>query len=158
MIVDTLENLQQYAALNPLIGVVVDYLHHHDLAAMEPGIHPIQGDQVYVNVQMAPAKERDEARFETHRRMIDIQIPISDAEEHGWCPRVALPAADYDAQTDMTLHDPQAPATPGSVAQMYYTLQPGQFAMYLPQDGHAPAITAQDMKKAIFKVAVHPTI
>ena len=152
MIVDTLEHLDRYTGLNPRFALVVDFLRKNDLSQLQPGIHPIDGDDVFVNVQDAPVKTRQEARFETHRRMIDIQVPISAAEEHGWAPLEALPAAEYNEEVDMTFHDPVPPATPDSVAQTYYTLCPGQFAIYFPTDGHAPAITTKALRKAIFKV------
>ena len=152
MIVDTLDRLDRYTGLNPRFALVVDFLRKNDLSQLQPGIHPIDGDDVYVNIQNAPAKTRQEARFETHRRMIDIQVPISASEEHGWAPLEALPVSEYDEKVDMTFHDPVPPATPDSVAQTYFTLCPGQFAIYFPTDGHAPAITTKALRKAIFKV------
>ena len=38
-------------------------------------------------------------------------------------------------------------------AQTYVTVEPGQFAIFFPQDGHAPCIIdAPEIKKAIFKI------
>ena len=152
MIVDSIENLERYAVLNPRFTAVVEFLRKNDLSSLAAGKHEIQGDEVFVNVQDAPVKTREEARFETHREMIDIQVPVSGIEEHGWCPLADLPAAEYDAAIDMTLHDPAAPAPISSLASTYFVLRPGQFAIYFPTDGHAPAITATTLRKAIFKV------
>ena len=152
MIVDSIEQLERYAVLNPRFAAVAEFLRANDLSTMAAGKHEIQGDEIFVNIQDAPVKTREEARFETHRNMIDIQVPVSGTEEHGWCPRADLPVADYDATIDMTLHDPQAPATIPSLASTYFTLRPGQFAIYFPTDGHAPAITTTTLRKAIFKV------
>lgn len=152
MIVDTLDRLDRYTGLNPRFKIVVDFLRKNDLSQLQQGIHNIDGDDVYVNIQNAPVKTRQQARFESHRRMIDIQIPISASEEHGWAPLEALPAAEYNEEVDMTFHDPVPAATPESVAQTYFTLCPGQFAIYFPTDGHAPAITNKELRKAIFKV------
>lgn len=152
MIIDRIENLQHYAALNPLFAKVAEFISCHDLAAMPAGIHKIQGNDLFVNIQDAPVKTRQQARFESHRRMIDIQIPVTGKEEHGWTPMTDLPHADYDEAADMSLHDPLPPATPDSVASTYFMLHPGQFAIYFPKDGHAPAITQVPLRKAIFKV------
>ena len=35
MVVDTLENLEKYASLNPLFAQAIDFLKSHDLQAME---------------------------------------------------------------------------------------------------------------------------
>ena len=152
MIVDSIENLERYAVLNPRFTAVVEFIRKNDLSSLAAGKHEIQGNEVFVNVQDAPVKTREEARFETHREMIDIQVPVSGTEEHGWCPLADLPAAEYDAAIDMTLHDPAAPAPISSLASTYFVLRPGQFAIYFPPDGHAPAITTTTLRKAIFKV------
>ena len=152
MIVDSIENLERYAVLNPRFTAVVEFIRKNDLSSLAAGKHEIQGDEVFVNVQDAPVKTREEARFETHREMIDIQVPVSGIEEHGWCPLADLPAAEYDAAIDMTLHDPAVPAPISSLASTYFVLRPGQFAIYFPTDGHAPAITTTTLRKAIFKV------
>jgi YhcH/YjgK/YiaL family protein len=152
MIVDSIDQLGRYSELNPQFAAVAEFLRTHDLATMPSGIHHIQGDDLFVNIQDAPAKTREQARFETHRRMIDIQVPVSGDEEHGWCPAELLPKAEYDEAADMSLHDPVAPATNPSLATTYFTLRPGQFAIYFPSDGHAPAVTPTGLRKAIFKV------
>ena len=152
MIIDSIENLRHYAAINPLFATVADFLNGHDLATMEAGIHKIQGDDLYVNVQDAPAKTRQEARFESHRRMIDIQIPVSATEEYGWAPLDQLPKAPYDEAVDMAFHDPLASGNPEELAQLYFTLRPGLFAIFFPNDGHQPAINGTTLRKAIFKV------
>ena len=152
MIIDDLKQFDRYVGLNPLFAAVADFLRATDLATLPTGITHIQGDDLYINVQEAPVKSRQEARFETHRRMIDIQIPISGDEEHGWAPATLLPQAPYNAETDMTLHDPAAPQTPEDIATTYFTLRRGQFAIYFPSDGHAPAVTTTGLRKVIIKV------
>lgn len=154
MIIDELKAFERYLDLNPLFPAVAEFLSKTDLSTLPTGITKIQGDDLFVNIQEAPVKSRTQARFETHRRMIDIQIPISAAEVHGWAPASQLPAAPYNAESDMTLHDPEAPKTPVDIATTYFTLCPGQFAIYFPTDGHAPAITDIPLRKAIFKVRV----
>ena len=152
MIIDSIENLGRYASLNPRFATVAEFLRENDLSKLTVGKHTIQGDDIFVNIQDAPVKSRLQARFETHCNMVDIQIPISAEEDHGWTPRKDLPEAAYDAAKDMTLHDPADNASPETLASTYFTLRPGQFAIYFPTDGHAPAVTPTGLRKAIFKV------
>ena len=154
MIIDDIQAFDRYLGLNPLFSVVADFLRTTDLNSLPTGITKIKGDDVFINVQQAPAKTRKEARFETHRRMVDIQVPFNDSEEYGWAPASSLPEAPYDEAIDMTLHDPAAPKTPEDVATTYFKLHPGQFAIFFPEDGHAPAITPTGLRKAIIKVKV----
>jgi YhcH/YjgK/YiaL family protein len=152
MIIDSIQAFDRYVGLNPLFPAVAEFLRTTDLNSLPTGITKIQGDDLFINVQEAPVKTRKQARFETHRRMIDIQVPFDGSEEYGWAPASSLPKADYDAAIDMTLHDPAAPKTPEDVATTYFMLHPGQFAIFFPEDGHAPAITPTGLRKAIIKV------
>ena len=146
MIIDTLENLKNYAAVNPLFPKVVEWLKDNDLETIEPGKYEIEGKDLFVNIQNAKGKTPDEAVIETHVKMIDIQIPITDAETYGYTARRELPPGEYNAEKDIT-------KLPGLASDSYVTCRPGMFAVFFPQDGHAPCIAATpELKKAIFKV------
>ena len=78
--------------------------------------------------------------------MIDIQIPLSGNETYGYTPRRYLPEGEYNKAKDIT----KLPDTP---ADDYVTCRPGMFAIFFPQDGHAPCISEEEgIRKAIFKV------
>ena len=146
MIIDKLENLKKYASVNPLFPKVVEFLEQNDLNSLETGKHEIVGKDLFVNIQMAKGRTPAEATIETHDKMIDIQIPITAAETFGYTQRDALPAAEYNAEKDIT-------KIPGVAADSYVTCQPGMMAIFFPEDGHAPCIAGvPELKKAIFKV------
>jgi YhcH/YjgK/YiaL family protein len=146
MIIDKLENLKNYASLNPLFPKVVDFLQQNDLNALEPGKHEIEGKDLFVNIQMAKGRTPAEAVIETHNKMIDIQIPLSDIETFGYTQRDQLPEAEYNAEKDIT-------KIPDLPADSYITCTPGMFVIFFPQDGHAPCIAGvPELKKAIFKI------
>ena len=146
MIIDTIENLGKYVALNPLFADVIEFLKNNNLQAMEEGKYPIKDDSLFVNVQVAKQRTKESAFIETHIEMVDIQIPISCAETYGYSPLCDLPEFEYDAEMDMTKYGDTKPQT-------YVTIKPGQFVIFFPQDGHAPCIIdEQEIKKVIFKV------
>lgn len=146
MIIDTLDNFGKYAAINPLFKDVEEFLAKNDLNALEPGKHPIKGSDLFVNITTANGKTPEEAVLETHKRMIDIQIPLSTAETYGYTPLCNLPSAEYNADKDIT-------KIPNLASESYVTCNPGMFAIFFPQDGHAPCIApGKEIKKAIFKV------
>ena len=146
MIVDTIENLGKYVALNPLFADVVEFLKNHDLQSMEPGKYPIKDKDLFLNLQVAKGRTTETAFLETHIEMIDIQIPISGAETFGYTPLEDLPDFEYNAEKDITKYGDTKPQT-------YVTVKPGQMAIFFPEDGHAPCIVDKpEIKKAIFKV------
>ena len=93
MIIDTLENLGKYISLNPLFKDVVDFINSNDLNSLEAGKHYINGSDLFVNIQLAKGKTKDTALLETHKKMIDIQIPLSTSETFGYTPLCDLPLA-----------------------------------------------------------------
>ena len=146
MIIDTLDNLEKYAALNPLFSKVVEFLKANDLSKMADGKYEIEGKDLFVNITTTKGKTPDEAFIETHNKMIDIQIPITAAETYGYTQRELLPDVEYNAEKDIT-------KIPDLAADSYVTCQPGMMAIFFPQDGHAPCIAGvPEFKKAIFKV------
>ena len=148
MIIDKLENLKLYASLNHLFPKVLEFLQQHDLNTLEEGKHEIVGKDLFVNIQVAKGKTPEAAVIETHDKMIDIQIPISAPETYGYTQRDQLPKETYNAEKDIT-------KIPDLAADSYVTCLPGMFAIFFPQDGHAPCIAGvPEIKKAIFKVSV----
>ena len=146
MIIDTLDNLAKYEAINPLFKDVVEFIRKNDLAAMEPGKYPIKDKDLFVNITTAKGKAPDEAVLETHINMIDIQIPLDAPETFGYTPLCRLPETPYNVEKDITKY-------PDLMAESFIDCQPGMFAIFFPQDGHAPCISmAPEIKKAIFKV------
>ena len=145
MVIDTLDNLEKYVSLNPLFRDVVDFIKSNDLNALETGKHEIKGSDLFVNIQNAKGKSKENAVLETHKQMIDIQIPLSSDETYGYTPLCGLPEAEYNEAKDITKYE--------GAADTYVTCKPGEFAIFFPQDGHAPCITdAEEIRKAIFKV------
>ncbi len=145
MILDTIDNFSKYEALNPLFKAVAQYLKETDLAAQPAGKVELQGKDLFVNFSRAKGKTQAEARLESHDVMLDIQIPLSGPETMGYTPRRDLPAVPYDAANDISFYEGEA--------EQYVTVHPGEFAIFFPQDGHAPCISdAAIIQKVIVKV------
>ena len=144
MILDTLDNLEIYASLNPLFGKAIEYLKNTDLNALEVGKVKLQGDDLIVNISEVEPKEKEDAKLETHIKYIDIQIPLSGDEIMGYTAKNDLPDAEYDAEKDVTFYE--------GLADTYVNVKKGMFTIFFPQDGHAPAITKVGLKKIIVKI------
>ena len=145
MIIDKIVNLRCYEDVNPLFKDVADFIEANDLNALPAGKHEIKGADLFVNVTTAKGKAPEEAVMETHKRMIDIQIPLSAPETFGYTPLGSLPSAEYNEAKDITKYE--------GLAETYFTLTPGEFAIFFPQDGHAPCVSDNaSIRKAIFKV------
>lgn len=146
MVIDTLDNFGKYVSLNPLFKKVAEFIGKNDLKSLAAGKYEIDGKDLFVNITSANGKDPSMAVLETHIKMVDIQIPFNTAETYGYTPLCMLPEAEYNAEKDITKYADLA-------AQSYVTCEPGMFAIFFPQDGHAPCISTEpQIKKVIFKV------
>lgn len=148
MIIDSLENADKYASLNPLFAKAFAYLHSVDLATLETGRFNIDGDDL---VAIVAAKNgmtiaESTAFFECHNAHIDIQVCISGKESFGWKPRAAcvLPRGEYSVEKDVLFYE-DAP-------DMFFGLTGNQFVIFYPDDVHAPMIGEGWIKKIVIKV------
>ena len=145
MIIDALSNLKLYVGLNPLFNEVIEFIKNNNLADFQPGIVNIKGEDVFANFSETNLKTKEEAKLETHNKMVDIQVPITTKETMGFIARQSLNEETYDDKKDVTFYE-QQPST-------YVDVNPGEFAIFFPQDGHAPCIgPTGKIKKVIFKV------
>ena len=63
----------------------------------------------------------------------------------GYTPATALPEGEYNEEKDITKF-----AIP---SDSYIDIKPGMFAIFFPQDGHAPCISSEEeIKKIVVKV------
>lgn len=128
------------------------FLRTADLAALPLGNTPIDGDEVFANVQAYTTLPDGEAPFESHNAYFDLQYVVEGEECFGYAPRaLCTPSMDYDAARDLTFYE--EPAQSGSVV-----LKAGDFAIVPPEDAHAPrrrtAAGPVAVKKIVVKVKV----
>ena len=86
MVIDKLENIEKYVSLNPLFAQAVKFLKSRDLNTLELGKTELKGKDLLVNVTETKPKTKEQARLETHRDFIDIQIPLSVTVIMGYTP------------------------------------------------------------------------
>jgi len=146
MVLDVLDNFGKYAALNPYFSLVDAFMRTHQLEELALGTYNIKGEDVVLKVEMAIGKSQSEAILESHRQMIDIQIPLQQPETFGLSALTSLPAVPYSSEEDISFY-------PEAAAQNYITCPLGAFMIFFPEDAHAPCIAPNaSSKKAIFKV------
>ena len=148
MILDRLEQAARYTAVHPLLSAGFDFLAKSDLADLPPGRHEINGSRVYALMGHDAGRGQAGARLEVHRRYIDIQVSLDGREQIGWrplseCRELAEP---YDAGRDIAFFaDPPA---------AWFPLECGQFAVFFPDDAHAPLAATGSLHKVVIKVEV----
>jgi YhcH/YjgK/YiaL family protein len=146
MILDSLVNAKRYESLNPRFKQAFDFLQSTDLVQLPLGKIDLDGKNLFANVMEIDGKTPDVARMETHNDYIDIQVPVIGTETMGWIAanRLQQVTAEYNTEKDITFFaDP---------ATNFVRVQPFEFAVFFPEDGHQPGIAEGKIKKVIVKV------
>lgn len=133
MIYGHLSALDGYAPLlaNPNWKYAFEWLRQLP-AEPEPGIRPLRGEDIYVNVHGYTTLGREECRYESHRRYVDLQYCVSGGELIDWQLASSLtPAGLYDEEKDLQFYEAGHSLT---ALQMV----PGSFAIFYPSDAHRP--------------------
>ncbi|MDR2920495.1 MAG: YhcH/YjgK/YiaL family protein [Tannerella sp.] len=148
MIVDSLQNSERIECIHPLFKKAFDYVKTTDFSQVADGKVETDDPRLFFSIVNLRGKDPQDATLETHQKYIDIQFPIVGVESIGWKAgeELMIISEVYNEEKDVTFyHD--FPTT-------YTKLYPGQFAIYFPEDAHAPGIGQGDIRKVIAKVAV----
>lgn len=149
MIVDTIQNAPKYFTVHPLFEKAFAFITQTDLANAPDGKSDISdGLKAIFSNKPGVTTEASVAKFECHDNNIDIQLCISGVETIGWKPREKCnnKNGDYNPEKDVQLYNEQP--------DMYFQLTDGQFAIFFPEDVHAPMIGEGNIKKLVIKVKI----
>jgi len=149
MIIDTIKNASKYFSAHPLFAKAFEYISNTDLTNATDGKADIsEGLKAIFSNAPGKTKEASCAKFECHNKNIDIQLCINGLETIGWKPRekCITPNGDYNAEKDVQFYND----TPDT----FFQLTNGQFAIFFPEDVHAPMIGEGQIKKLVIKVKI----
>ena len=103
-------------------------------------------DGAFYLVQECKGRPREGAKFESHKRYIDVQYIVSGEEDMEVADLDRLTLTDeYDEAGDYMLHD-------GAGARLHFGV--GDFAVYFPTDGHMPSLGDGVTRKVVIKIPV----
>jgi biofilm protein TabA len=146
MILDTLQNAGLYESIHPRFKQAFDYLRNTDLLTLPLGKVELDGKNLFANVVKTTGKTAETAKLETHNLYIDIQVPVTAAETMGWIAGNKLKNVtdSYNSEKDITFF--------ADKATNFINVQPSEFVVFFPEDGHQPEISDDQHKKIIIKV------
>jgi len=147
MIIDTISNASKYFKVHPLFEKAFEYINNTDLINMSDGKYEIDADLKAIFSNKNGMEEAESiAKFECHNKHIDIQLCINGTEKLGWKPRekCTVDKGGYNEEKDVQFYSDEP--------DMYFQLTDGQFAIFFPEDVHAPMIGNGPIKKLVIKV------
>ena len=138
-VIDTIRNLGKYADISANFAKAIAFLQGHDLAALPPGRHEVDGDNAWVNAAEAELTPLDAKKPEVHRAYFDIQIPLDGEETYGLAKFDPSAPGSFDEAKDIGFYDQPVEAV---------TVKPGEFAIFWPNAcAHAPGCSLSGPRK-----------
>jgi YhcH/YjgK/YiaL family protein len=127
------------------------FLKNSDLTALEVKRHELDGTNLYAPVSEYITKNEEDARYEAHRKYIDLQYVISGREMIGITPVTDMREMlqEYNDSTDIQFF------TVNNIKN--YKADPGRFFIFFPGDAHRPNLkegTNSPVKKIVVKLKV----
>jgi len=108
----------------------------------------LEGNKLIALISKKIGKQPNEAKLEVHRKYIDIQFVLAGIDTMGWKPardcRDVL--APYDEEKDIGFFADEP--------SMWCPVHAGAFAIFFPEDAHAPMVSNDEIYKIILKIAV----
>lgn len=146
MIFDRIENAGRYFGISRNLDQALTVLLHTDLAELSDGRHPINGENVFMNVMEAVTAPECDRAYEYHIQYYDIQTDIAGKEDVLFGTSFLKMTVPYREDIGFGIC--------GCGARVH--LEPGWFVVCEPGEPHLPGVAAaeggQRIRKAVIKV------
>ena len=136
-----------YHTNKKLWDAAFSFLKNQNLDTIKPGKYPILGEQVFASITEAASKNKEDVKWESHKKYIDLQYIIKGKEIIG--------VADVSKATVTKPYE--VDAMNYTADGTYYTTDAGTFFLFFPNDAHRPTIKAEGydiVKKIVIKIQV----
>lgn len=148
MIIDTLANSEKYYPVHKNLQQAFDAIKNALNKDMPVGKYEIEGKDLFISVQEYNTKLEENARFEAHRKYIDIQYIVSGEEvvEVTDLAKTSV-TTEYNEEKDVEFYSAKGRVWRGS-------LTAGEYGIFFPNDVHRPAIAVDGVPAPVKKILV----
>lgn len=121
----------------------------------DPGKYPLESD-MYADVQSTATQARENGRFESHEKFVDVQFCYEGGEVIEYAPASTLePLTEYNPDKDVRHY--RVPSAP----QTALRLIAGSFAVFFPGDAHLPKVSNglhANVRKVVVKIPIEQLV
>ena len=147
MLVSSMKNYKNILNFFPQLDIVFDYINNNVNVKTADGKYNIT-KEIYAVIQTCQPKPKKEQVLEKHKKYIDLQLVLSGKEKIGWkfFDKKFKVLKRYNTKNDISFYS-NKPDT-------FINLKKGDFAIFFPEDTHAPLCCDKAVKKCIVKIPV----
>jgi YhcH/YjgK/YiaL family protein len=148
LILDKIGSAENYIKLHPAFPKAFHFLRTVNIHSLTTDRIEIAGDLLYASNLVTNVGGDKECRLEVHRKYIDIHYVLSGVDRIGWKWRndCSDSIGMYDNDKDILFYSDKP--------DNWIELRPGAFAVFYPEDAHAPLAGSGELHKLIVKIAV----
>ena len=122
------------------------FLKSSDLKNLPLGKQELDGENLFISVSEYLSKDKEQTRYESHKKYIDLQHVISGKEMMGLTTAENAKISEpYNEEKDIMFYDYEG----GS----YILATPSNFLVFFPEDVHRPSIK-DDQNETVKKIVV----
>lgn len=151
MIFAKISDAADYRGISPLLDKALDYLNEDFLGSVGTESTHMDGDRLYATLNVFDTLPEEETFFESHKRYLDIHVPLSGVERMDIAhpEDLDLNEAKGNEANDFYVYDGDARA------KQTVILKPGTFLVAFPSDAHRVKMQAGEksaVNKVVFKI------
>lgn len=147
MLVSSIKNYQEILKFFPQLDIVFDFIKNKVSYDMkDTRIELANG--IYAVIQTCQPKPKKEQVLEKHKKYVDLQFVISGKEKIGWkyFDDNFKVLKEYNSGNDIAFYS--------DIPDTFINLNEGEFAIFFPEDTHAPLCYNDTVKKCIVKIPI----
>lgn len=149
MVFGNVQDLEAFSWLESQVLKCFDYAKENDLISYKKGSHPIEGEDLFVNIVEYETTTPENRFWEAHRQYLDLHFMLRGPEQ------IDVNFIQNMEQKEFVEKDDFLPleGEPNS----HVVLNAGDFLLCYPADAHRTAVQVgapATIKKAIFKIRI----
>ena len=147
MLLSSIKNYKNVLKFFPQLDVVFDFITKNVSVKTADGKYDIT-KEIFATVQTCEPKPKKERVLEKHKKYVDLQYVVSGKDVIGWkfFDKKFKVLKKYDSKKDIAFYC--------NAFDTFIDLKKGDFAIFFPEDTHAPLCCEKTVKKCIVKIPV----
>lgn len=148
MIIDKIENCELYYGVHKNFEKAFAFIKKAVAENLPVGKYELDGKELYASIQEYNTKEEQAARFEGHRKYIDIQYIALGAE--------AVEALDIDKTQSVTDYNEEKDVEFFQTDEKVWkgVWMSGEYGIFMPNDIHRPGMRIDGVSAPVKKILV----
>ena len=143
MIADILKNKNLYKSISPRIEKALEYIASTDFLKIEAGKYELDGANLFVLIQEYDTLQREQCKWESHQKYIDIQYLAEGIEQIGVNNIGQMQVTvEYNPEKDIAFLDGDGD---------YVTFSKGSYGIFFPEDAHQPRVAPENIPGKVKK-------